>query len=271
VSGIGLGTLLIPPLAASLIDEIGWRATYRGFAAASVLALVVGAAMAARPPQVVGQAPLDLRAVLAKPLFRSLYLAGLLMSLALFVPFVFLASYAEDHGTSEAAAATLVSFLGLGSLAGRLVLGTFAGRLGVQRLYVGCFAVLTASFLVWLASGGNFVVLATFAVVLGVAYGGYVALSPAVMAELFGLAGLGAVLGASYTAGGIGGLVGPPVAGWLIDATGSYTPAIVVAVALAGSGTLVIRRAVARHRDAAAGAEPVALVLADRAPARPEG
>jgi MFS family permease len=251
VSGIGLGTLLIPPLAARLIDDLGWRATYRTFAVVSVVALLVVAALAARPPQVVGQAPLALREVLARPLFRRLYLAALLMSLSLFVPFVFLAAYAEDHGTAESTAATLVSFLGLGSLAGRLVLGIFAGRMGVLRLYVGCFVVLTLSFLLWVGSGGAFAVLAAFALVMGVAYGGYVALSPAVMAELFGLAGLGAVLGASYTAVGVGGLVGPPLAGWIIDATGSYVPAILAATVLSALGTLLLHRAIAGHRASA--------------------
>ncbi len=251
VSGIGLGTLLVPPLAARLIEDHGWRWTYRSFAVVAVVALVVVAFLARRPPVVVGQAPLDLRAVLARPLFRRLYVASLCMSLALFVPFVFLASYAEDHGVAEGRAATLVSFLGLGSLAGRLVLGVFAGRLGVLRLYVACFVVLTASFLLWAAGGGNFVALATFAVTLGVAYGGYVALSPAVMAELFGLAGLGAVLGASYTAGGLGGLLGPPIAGWLVDLTGSYVPAILAAMVLAGVGTALLWRAISA-RDAPA-------------------
>jgi MFS family permease len=247
VSGIGLGTLLVPPLAAAFIDDHGWRWTYRSFAIVSVAALLLVAALSLRPPRVVEQAPLDLRPVLRLRLFRQLYVSALLMSLALFVPFVFLVSYAKDHGITEGHAATLVSFLGLGSLAGRLVLGIFAGRLGVLRLYVGCFLVLALSFVLWAVGGGMFAVLATFAVVLGVAYGGYVALSPAVMAELFGLASLGAVLGASYTAGGIGGLVGPPVAGWLIDVTGSYVPTIAAAMALGLVGTLLLWRAVNGH------------------------
>ena len=74
--------------------------------------------------------------------------------------------------------------------------------------------------------------LVAFSLVLGVSYGGFIALSPAVTAEAFGTAGLGGVLGALYTSAGIGGLVGPPLAGVLIDATDDYTAAIVYAMVL---------------------------------------
>jgi MFS family permease len=36
-----------------------------------------------------------------------------------------------------------------------------------------------------------------------------------------------------YTAAGFGGLLGPPMAGYLIDSMGSYTPAIIAAMVLA--------------------------------------
>ena len=244
VSGIGVGTLVGPPLANRLIEEYGWRSTYRIFAVIAVVGLLIAAALVARAPIAVGQAPLDLGLVVRQPIFRSLYISGLLMTIALFVPFVFLAPYAEDHGVSDGAAASLVSFLGVGSLAGRLVLAPLAGRLGVLVLYQLCFVVLGASFLIWLAGGGRFVVLATFAVVLGLSYGGYVALSPAATAELFGLAGLGAVLGALYTAGGIGGLIGPPVAGAVIDSAGGYDVAIIGAFALSAVAVLILHRAI---------------------------
>ena len=62
---------------------------------------------------------------------------------------------------------------------------------------------------------------------MGVAYGGFIALAPAVTAGLFGTVGLGGVLGALYTAAGLGGLVGPPLVGAVIDST-SYETGIVV-------------------------------------------
>ena len=60
---------------------------------------------------------------------------------------------------------------------------------------------------------------------LGVGYGGFVALAPAVVAARFGIANLGAVLGALYTGPGIGSAIGPPLAGAIVDAEG-YGPAI---------------------------------------------
>jgi predicted MFS family arabinose efflux permease len=244
VSGIGVGTLVGPPLANRLIEEYGWRSTYRIFAVIAVVGLLIAATLVARAPIAVGQAPLDLGLVVRRPMFRSLYVSGLLMTIALFVPFVFLTPYAEDHGVSAGAAASLLSFLGVGSLAGRLALAPLAGRLGVLVLYQLCFVVLGASFLIWLVGGGRFVVLATFAVVLGLSYGGYVALSPAATAELFGLSGLGAVLGALYTAGGIGGLIGPPVAGAVIDAAGGYSIAITGAFGLSVVAVVILHRAI---------------------------
>ena len=54
--------------------------------------------------------------------------------------------------------------------------------------------------------------------------------------------GLGGVLGAIYTAAGIGGLIGPPLAGSLIDATDGYTVAIVVAAGFTFAAFAVLLR-----------------------------
>ena len=252
VSGIGVGTILGPPVTQALIDSLGWRPTYRVLAAIAAVGFLSAAALI-RPAPAIANAPrLDLKELLSNPVFRAMYLAGFMMTIGLFVPFVFLKPYAQDHGISAGTAATLVSVLGLGSLGGRLILGMFAGRLGILRLYRLCFSVLAASFVIWLFAGSSFAALAAFAFLLGTAYGGYVALSPVAAAELFGLTGLGAVLGALYTAGGFGGLIGPPIAGWLRDATNSYTAAIVMAMFFGYCGTLALRRAL-RLADTAVG------------------
>ena len=211
--------------------------------------MLAAAALAARAPRSTGAESFDYRVVLTSPVFRSLYLAGFLMTLSLFVPFVFLQPYAEDQGISPTAAATLISFLGVGSLVGRLFLGLLAARLGLLRLYQLSFAVLGLSYVIWLADNGSYPVLAVFAFVLGTSYGGYVALSPAAMAELFGVVGLGTLLGTLYTAAGIGGLIGPPIAGWLIDTSGGYTLSILMALVMGMASVVVLRQAVAAASD----------------------
>ena len=77
-------------------------------------------------------------------------------------------------------------------------------------------------------------------VVLGVGYGGFVALSPIVVSDRLGVAGLGSILGLLYTAPGLGGLLGPPLAGWVIDGTGTYRWAILGCVVSASLAVVVV-------------------------------
>jgi MFS family permease len=251
VAGIGLGTLVGAPAAAGLIDHLGWRATYRVLAVVGGLALLGCAAVARRPPRpVVGAADRATRPTATATatsfdapgqsrLFAQLYVSGLLLSLALFLVFIFLAPFAEEHGTTEVAAATLVGIVGAASVAGRLALGAVADRLGAVRAYRATFLCIGLSYMVWLTTT-TYPWLVAFAVLFGVAYGGFIALSPAVMAQLFGTASMGRLVGLLYTSAGIGALVGPPLAGLAVDRTGSYRWAIAVAMALALAGWAVL-------------------------------
>jgi MFS family permease len=83
--------------------------------------------------------------------------------------------------------------------------------------------------------------LVAFALVMGASYGGAVALTPAVVAELFGTRGLGVILGTLYTGCAIGTLLGPPFCGALIDHTGSYRLAILFTMAVTVASYLILR------------------------------
>jgi predicted MFS family arabinose efflux permease len=242
-SGAGLGTLLIVPLARWLIDEFGWRRAYEVLAVLCAAAFALAAAAAARPPhQVLAGRPSvhQVRQAAARGPFAQVYLGGLLMTAALFVPFVFLVRYATDHGIDKPTAALLLSILGASNVVSRLLLTSLAGRVGAVRLYLFCFACLPLGLGLWLVAGSSYGILALFAVVLGVSHGGYVALSPEVTAELFGVSHLGSVLGALWTAAGVAGLLSPVVAGSLIDTAG-YSATIAGALVLATLAVLVQR------------------------------
>ncbi|MDH3680542.1 MAG: MFS transporter [Acidimicrobiia bacterium] len=241
VAGIGVGTLTVAPLSEWMIDRYGWRTSYVVLAVGAAVLLAVAAFGAHRPIHAVvgvGEASPLGRIVRSSGDFRALYSSIGLMSVALFVPFVFLPDYLDTEGI-DGPAGWLIGLIGISSVVGRLGLGALAVRFSSMRLYRGSFLVLSLSFLIWLAAGRSYAMLVVFAIVLGVAYGGFIALSPAVTAELFGPTGLGAVLGALYTAAGLGGLIGPPAMGWLIDTSG-YGPALVAATACGLASTVVL-------------------------------
>jgi len=232
-AGIGLGTLFLVPVCERLITSYGWRHAFEIMGIGSIAIYLVCALLSFRPPtppSPVSASVAAVKSAVKRLVFWRLYFSGLSMSLALFVPFVFLVQYAKEQGISSSTAAFLITSLGLGSVLGRLGLGILGLRVGVLPLVVLCFCVQPVAYTIWLLAGGNYILLLAFAALLGVGYGGYVALSPVAAAGIFGLQGLGGVLGVLYTSAGIGALIGPIAAGAVIDATGSYTIAIVASI-----------------------------------------
>jgi MFS family permease len=237
VSGIGAGTLVVPPIAALLIARLGWRQTYLAMAAASLVVLVA-CGLAAEAPPARAPAARGLSSAVRTRAFALLYGTGLLSGFALFMALVHIVPYALQLGSAPLSAAALVSVVGVGSISGRLVLGGAADRLGPVTAFRISMAILLLSYLLWLAAPG-YLLLAAFAMALGLGYGGWVALTPSVMAELFGAGGLGGSVGALYTSAGVGALLGPPFAGFVVDVTGGYRPAIVTAIGLAAASMLL--------------------------------
>ena len=238
VSGIGLGTLVVAPVAGVLIDRYGWRTAMLLLGVVGAGLLLVSATLVSPPPPSAEVAPGPLRSRLRSPAFRWLYVSNMLFTSSVFFTLAFLAPYASAGGASTAAAGTLVGVIGISSVVGRLALGGTAVRFGALRVFEACFLLVSLSMLVWIFAG-SYAWLVGFAVLFGIGYGGFVALSPAVLAEKFGLEGLGGIMGLLYTAAGISGLLAPPLAGLLIDRTDSYTVAI-VAVMVAGIAGLAL-------------------------------
>jgi MFS family permease len=227
VAGIGVGTMVMSPLSAALIERFGWRDTYvaLGIGGAAVLLLCIP--LVDRPPGDGSPQPSRFRDARASWVFRRVHASATALGLALFVPFVFVGQYAKDNGVSSVQAAVLVGVLGAASVLSRVGFGSLVRRFGSFRLYRACFVIHGFSFVIWLVAGSAYALLVLFVAVLGIGYGGFVALSPIVISDRLGIAGLGSILGLLYTAPGLGGLIGPPVAGWVIDRTDTYTWAIV--------------------------------------------
>ncbi len=242
-TGSGLGTLLLLPLSDRIIETDGWRHAFVVLAMISAVVFAVGGALIAKPP-VEAPPPVrsHLRAVLGSSAFRRLTLSGALQSASVISAFAFLVPFSTDAGISSATAALLVGLVGAASIVGRLALTGFSGRLGPVRTLQLAFVAQPVAFLVWLAAGDRLWLLLVFVVVLGVAYGGFVAVVGVVVAHLFGVRGLGSIMGWVYLSAGAGSLVGPPLVGYIADSTASNRWPIVTVAVLSAMGALTVLR-----------------------------
>ncbi len=245
VAGIGVGMLLMPPLAAVLIGVFGWRVAMAVLGVLALVGALVATLMVESSPHRRGlgpdgdpplkEAPTGgslpgtpwAQAVRSRP-FRLLYLASFLVALGLFIPFVHLVPYAQGQGIGRAQAVLLLSLVGVGSTAGRFVLGGIADRLGRRRALGGMLVGLAVMMAFWAVADG-FWGLAFFAVVYGMFYGGFVALIPALTMDYFGAHSVSGLIGALYTSVAVGTFAGPALAGVAYDLLQDYTLPIVLA------------------------------------------
>lgn len=237
VSGIGIGTLLMPPLASQLIELLGWRDAYLVLGG---LAAAIGAASALlieNDPrdrglwpdgdrQQSGAPPLrregaSVREAVRSRRFIGLYASCLICSFGVFVPFVHLVPYARDHGVAPSSAVLLLGVIGVGSTAGRFFLGGIADRMGRPFSLLLMFAGMALALLTWVISVGIWS-LTAFAFLYGVFYGGWVAVLPAVVMDYFGGRNVSSIIGVLYTSVAFGTLVGPSAAGFAFDLSHSY-------------------------------------------------
>jgi len=83
-----------------------------------------------------------------------------------------------------------------------------------------------------------------FAVVYGFAHGGFFTVVSPMVAELFGTGSHGLLFGIILFSGTLGGAVGPLMAGWTFDVTGSYRMVFLAlcGLILIGFGLMVMLR-----------------------------
>lgn len=283
-AGIGTGMALVPPVAEALLRlEGGWRLCFllSGLGAAGLGA--AGALLLRRRPEPAPPMPDPDRApdgsaagagwhgAVRRPGFPALYLGCLLVSVPMGLPMAHLVAFAGAQGMAGPEALQLLSVIGACSIGGRLLIGALADRLGRRRSFLACCWCLAGATGLW-ALAGDAGGLALFAVVFGLGSGGFVGLLPPVVADLYGAASAGRMIGLLYTSRGLALLLGPPLVGLAAEGAAGPLLPIGAAAVLGALGTLLMARGAARGhggtgrtpvpRVAAAGRTPVPRVAA---------
>lgn len=245
ISGIGFGTLIMPVVSAELISALSWRSAW---VVLGLCVFVIGGAAAlfvdnsperhgllpdggiASTGAKAGATPVagaTLREAITSRTFFLLYVSHVLIWIGNFIPFVHLVPYAQDHGLSRATAVTIFGLLGIGSTAGRFMLGNVADRIGRRRMLAVAFMGSALMQLWWLTSTASWQ-LAIFAFIFGACYGAFVAVYPALTVDYFGGRNASGIIGILYTGAALGTFLGPKLAGDAFDMFGSYTVPIVI-------------------------------------------
>ena len=247
-SGIGFGTMIMPPLANWLISGYGWRTSYIVIGITVMALTILAAQFLRRDPSQMGCLPygesevkegglaLEARGFSFREAIhtRQYWLFCAMLFCCWFGICIILAHiviHAIGLGVSAASAANILAIIGVGSIAGRIMMGGVADRSGNKSALVTGFILLSVAFL-WLLVAKEAWMFCLFAIIFGFAYGAVSTLESPIVAELFGLSSHGVIFGAVFFSDSVGGAVGTVVAGRIFDIIGSYQPAFLVCAAL---------------------------------------
>jgi MFS transporter, OFA family, oxalate/formate antiporter len=141
-------------------------------------------------------------------------------------------------GAGAATAGVSYGLIAIFNGLGRFFWGSVSDRVGRAMTYTIMYVVQIVIFLIVGHLNGLGGVLTCFAIIL-LCYGGGFGVMPSFTADTFGTRYLGQIYGYILTAWGVGGIVGPSIASFVEDRTGSYVGALVWIAGLLVIGVII--------------------------------
>jgi MFS family permease len=251
LSGYGLAQVLLPPLVTHIILQYGWETAFVivGLLTWSLGTLAwsfvrnppqrnlnqslqesgrVAATNEASQIQVPTPDAYTLSEALRTPTFWIIFLVYVVAAMWYQMIMIHIVAAATDVGFSPGSAALILTLSGITNILGRLTLGAIAGRLGNKTILVIAMATQVPTLFI-LAGARDLAVFYTATMVHSIAYGGTTPIILTLVGSLFGTRSAGAIIGTLTVAYTVGTAIGPFLAGYLFDITGSYYAVFIVA------------------------------------------
>jgi predicted MFS family arabinose efflux permease len=230
-AGMGVAPMTISPLAAWLVSAYDWRTAMLGIGILAWILLIPAALLVRRPPPAPARSSGEAGGnTHSQSAFQALQSTPfLVLGLTFFAccaahsgPIFHMISYATFCGIAPLSAVSIYSVEGLAGLAGRLLLGVLADRLGAKPILVAGLLVQALAIAGYLVVDelGEFYALAA---VFGTAYGGVMPLYAVLARGYFGQEVMGTVFGAATMLSSLGMAFGPLAGGWAFDRFGDYS------------------------------------------------
>ncbi|OJJ49590.1 hypothetical protein ASPZODRAFT_128079 [Penicilliopsis zonata CBS 506.65] len=249
-AGGGLGGAVISFAANGLLQAVGIAWTFR------TLGLITLATGLPAAYLIQARAPILPTSFVEWRLFRDyrfvlIFVGGGLATFPLFVPPFFLPLYAESLQMTSTAGAGLVAAFNFSSAIGRLLCGFSSDKIGPLNTVFSSLMLSALSALALWPVSNSLGPLTVFVIINGMANGGFFATMPTVVGNVFGSARVSVAMGMVVTGWGGGYLLGAPIAGYLLSASGgekagvdAFHPAIYYAgsMALCSAGLMLLAR-----------------------------
>ena len=251
VAGLGAGISAVPPIAERLIFFYDWRTAFIILGLAYAIIHFIGSVVLRKTPENKGLKPhgvhrlevkersrdrisppgeeagLTVWEALKTSSFWMLYFSILLAFASETLAMVHVVPYALDMGIRSTIAAGSMTALGVGSMVGRIVIGALSDRIGRKKTLGAAylFQGLVTFCLLWTK---NTVSLYLVMTIMGFSFGGWASVFPILAGEYFGFKHMGKILATIINSAAFSGVLGPFLAGYIFDATGSYRWAFII-------------------------------------------
>ncbi len=247
VGGFGVASIYIAPTTTWLLNSFGISRT---FFMLGLFILAVGLPMSllinnppagyvpAEPAQKAGRPAVskpvgrnfEWTEMVRTPQFYTLWVMFALASSAGLMIIGNIASIAKQQAAFENGF-VFVALLAIFNAGGRIGGGIVSDKIGRIRTMQIVFVLQGVNMLLF-ASYNTFFLVALGTALGGIGYGALLSLFPSTVSDYYGMKNFGTNYGVLYTAWGIAGAIGPVIAGWVVDATGTYTLAYTISAAL---------------------------------------
>jgi MFS transporter, OFA family, oxalate/formate antiporter len=241
VAGFGIAPVYIAPLSKHLLAAYGVSNAFRILGVAFLVTATLFSQLIKNPPPgtVIARKPgaaaspgrpdVGWREVVRTPTFWILWVQYACAATAGLMIIGHMAKIvAVQSGNTIQIGFVFVALLATFNASGRIVAGVISDYIG--RIVTLALVCVTQALVMFFFSG--FTTIAGFVLgsaVVGFSYGACLSLFPATAADYWGTKNMGLNYGVLFTAWGVGGVIGPTLAGKIADATGSYAGAYNIA------------------------------------------
>ncbi|HSV51872.1 MAG TPA: MFS transporter, partial [Burkholderiaceae bacterium] len=238
--GVGVGAALLPPIAAKIVVDHGWRNLCVTYGSMLVVLSLPIAAMFLRPhPEQrtrLDGAAFSIRASIGAAfrqqrtwilaLFAFTTGAILLAGVTSFVPLL------QSRGETLVQAARYQSFLGIALIVGRLICGGLLDRVFAPRVITGVFLVTAIGFFL-LREANTPIAYFMAAIGIGLAIGSEIDFLAFIVSRYYDRAAFTTLFALLFAIYSLGAAAGPPAFAWLLQTSGGYGLGLVVCAGLA--------------------------------------